>query len=338
MRKQLGVFVAALLYYSGLVGLSRQLGQRAGKRLIILNYHHASEGELARHMLYLRRNYRMMHLEEALEELYRPDDGKARDSRTPLVLTFDDGYRDNYTHAYALARKLQVPITIFLVPGYLDSDQPFWWLEAVRLVNLATVDEVVVEEKKYHLHNPEERAALIQVIDTALRHVPTVAQRDSSLATFHQALGVTPVALALDDRDRILSWDEVLEMQESGWVSFGGHTMNHPILGYLTDPEEVRNEVIECRRVLEQHLGRPVRSFAYPVGGKEHIGSHAAQAVKDAGFSWAVTTTRGVDTPESDPYLLGRVLGDVKRHWLVMAAETSGIWHLLRAPLRAIRG
>ena len=84
--------------------------------------------------------------------------------------------------------------------------------------------------------------------------------------------------------------------------------------------------------MLEQHLGHPVRTFAYPVGRSEHIGDQAVQAVQEAAYDWAVTTVHGVNTPQSDPYRLGRVLGDVSRHWLVMAAETSGIWKFF-APL-----
>src|SRR3954452_10350076 len=99
MRKQVGILVAALLYYSGLVKLARWHMQSSGKRLIILNYHQASGGDLLRHMLYLKRHYRLLHLEEALNELYSPYDAQKTsvDRRTPLVLTFDDGYHDNYT-------------------------------------------------------------------------------------------------------------------------------------------------------------------------------------------------------------------------------------------------
>lgn len=116
-------------------------------------------------------------------------------------------------------------------------------------------------------------------------------------------------------------------MEESGWVSFGAHTMHHPILAYLSCPEEVRREVGECRGVLEQRLGHPIRTFAYPVGKTEHIGEEALWAVREAGYDWAVTTTNGIGTPQNDPHQLRRVMGDVSRHWLVMAAETSGVWH-----------
>src|SRR5438067_12957222 len=92
-----------------------------GGHLVILNYHRASGGDLRRHLLYLRRHYRLLHLEAALEELYMSSkNGKqVSERRTPLVLTFDAGYYDNYTHGLAVARELQIHFTIFLVPGYM---------------------------------------------------------------------------------------------------------------------------------------------------------------------------------------------------------------------------
>ena len=75
-------------------------------------------------------------------------------------------------------------------------------------------------------------------------------------------------------------------------------------------------------------MQHPIRSFAYPIGRLEHIGEETVQAVREAGYSWAVTTVSGVSTLHSDPYLLERLLGDVSRNWLVMAAEVSGIWKL----------
>jgi len=72
MRERARVFIAACFYYSGLVKLAYWWIRRSGQRLIILNYHRATGGDLHRQILYLHRHYRILHLEEALEELYTP--------------------------------------------------------------------------------------------------------------------------------------------------------------------------------------------------------------------------------------------------------------------------
>ena len=123
MRRHILKIIAASFYYSGLVKLMRWWKRRLGQNLVILNYHCAAGGNLLSHLLYLRRHYRILHLETALEELYSSSSvrSKQSDRRIPLVLTFDDGYQDNYTHGFTLARRLEVPITIFLVPGYINE-------------------------------------------------------------------------------------------------------------------------------------------------------------------------------------------------------------------------
>ncbi len=340
MRKRAGIFVATCLYDSGLVALSRWLMQRTKHPLIILNYHRAQGGDIRRHLLYLRRHYRILHLEEALQELYAPLDKKhqKKDKRTPLVITFDDGYHDNYTHLFPQASRLQVPVTLFLIPGYLESGEYFWWGEGRRLVRRATVEEVTLDGTVYRLKETDERRALSHAIDACLRHATSVAERERSLFSFRQMLAVPSTVTVEEEGDRPLTWAEVRKMEESGWVSYGAHTMHHPILAYLASPDEVITEVGMCRTLLEEQLGHPVRTFAYPIGRAEHIGDAAVQAVAIAGYEWAVTTHTGVNTSDADPLRLHRILSDVSRHWLVMAAETSGIWHLFSPLWKAVIG
>src|SRR5260370_29975696 len=94
MPNWLRICIAACFYYSGLVKLVHWWTLRSGRGLVILNYHRASGGDLRSHLLYLRRHYCILHLEKALEELYKPGkEGLGRGNRRPLlVLTFDDGY------------------------------------------------------------------------------------------------------------------------------------------------------------------------------------------------------------------------------------------------------
>src|SRR5947209_6754095 len=320
MYRRLEVVIAACLYYSGLVKLACWWNRWSRQSLVILNYHRATGGDLRKHLLYLRRHYRLLHLEPALEELFRShnDEPRRADRGTSLVLTFDDGYYDNYTHALKFAYELHVPITIFLIPGYIESGNRFWWLAATHLVSQARASAVMIAGQSYHLDDLDEREALIQAIDAQIRYAPSVVEREMFLACVSSILHSPIQAIAGEQAMLPLGWAEVQAMKESGWVSFGAHTMHHPILAYLTDPVEVGYEVNACRSALEQRLGHPVRAFAYPVGGLEHIGENSICAVREAGFEWALTTVYGFNTRQSDPYLLHRIEVDVDQHWLVV--------------------
>ena len=323
MHNRVRIYVSACFYYSGLVNLIRWWTQRSGPRLIILYYHQASRGDLRSHWLYLRRHYRILHLETALEELYmsHKKEVQRKDRRALLALTFDDGYYDNYTHAFPLACELQIPITIFLIPGYMESGSSFWWIS--RLIRLARVDRVTLEGRTYHLDHQEERKALAQVIDARFSFGTSSTEREEFLASLYKILAVPSSVVLKEEPAPLLTWTQVREMQESGWVSFGAHTVHHPDLGNLVDPAEAQREVGECRTALEQQLGYPVHIFAYPFG---RIGDNGLCAVKQAGYDWAVTIIPGVNTRRSDPYLLRRRNMDNNKHWLVVAAETAGVW------------
>lgn len=330
MRQWVKLFLAACLYYGGVVKLVRWWFRHFRRGLIILNYHQASGGDLRSHMLYLRRHFRILHLEEALEELFASNDSPPkgrRDRRSLAALTFDDGHHDNYTHAFALARELQLPITFFLVPGYIDGPSSFWWTAGERLLRLTHCDEVSLDGIVYHLYDFVERQTFLRIIDTIARNAYSVEERETFLEQVRKALGVSVEDFLKEEL--VLSWDEIREMQASGLVSFGAHTMHHPVLAFLKSMNELCYEVAECRNVLTKRLGKPVRIFAYPIGKGEHISSAALRAVREAGYDWAVTTIPGLNTPQSLPHELRRVGCSPDRHWLVMAAETVGIWQLV---------
>lgn len=333
MSQRLEALVGACFYYSGLTGLARFWIRRSGQRLIILCYHRASGGHLRRQLLYLKRHYRLLHLEAALQELYAPviDKERSKDTRTSLVVAFDDGYRDNYTEAFALARELHIPITIFLVADTIENMAPFAWLagEDHHLIPYASINEVTVEGQLYHLNAEEERQALAHIIDSRVRYATSISGRKEFLASTRSALGVSSSLTENEKGDLPFTWPEAKEMEESEWISFGAHTMHHPTLTCLTDPLEVSDEMRESRLVLEQRLGHPIRTFAYPYG---EFGEREKNAAQAAGFTCAVTTVHGFNTAKTDPYTLHRIVVGVHQHWLVLAAKVSGIWEFFLHP------
>jgi peptidoglycan/xylan/chitin deacetylase (PgdA/CDA1 family) len=327
--------IAAFFYYSGLIKLLRWWWTQYYRyHLTILNYHSAAGKNLRKQMLYLRRHYRILPLEEALEELYKPDSERKhiRDRRQLISLTFDDGYDDNYTHAFTLASELQVPITIFLIPEYIDEANAFWWVD--RLIRHSPVQQVSFEGHTYYLHQQQERKALAHVIDDHVRNATSFAEQEKFLTSICELLVIPFSAMPEEKPAPLLTWTKVREMEESGWISYGAHTVHHPDLQLMTDPAEVEREVGDCRTVLEQQLGHSINTFAYPYG---RIGDHGLHAVEQAGYKWALTTVSAINTHQTNPHLLYRKEVDSNMRVVMVAAKVAGVWTFLSHVKRIAR-
>ncbi len=324
MRNHIRFSILALCYSIGLVKLIHWYLRHSERSLTILYYHSAVGKNLRSQWLYLRRHYRILPLAVALEELQTSAKATVhkRDRRPLLALTFDDGYYDNYMHAFALASTLKVPITIFLIPGYIQCANAFWWAD--RVISLAKVDQVSFEGCMYELKQQKERKALAQIIDKRVSSIVSQVDREQFLTSFSELLAISPCALPKEEPAPLLTWAQIREMEESGWVSFGAHTLHHVDLQRLTDYVEIQREVGECRMLLEQQLRQPVHLFAYPHG---HVGDYGLQAVGQTGYKWAVTTLPGRNTQQSNPYLLHRIHAEANRHVMLMATEVAGIWN-----------
>ena len=88
-----------------------------------------------------------------------------------------------------------------------------------------------------------------------------------------------------------MTWDMIREMKQNG-MTFGGHTVNHPILANLSH-EQQDEEVGACRRRLVEELGEPIEAFSYPVGGSRSFNKATRQSLAKHGFKWGFTYLGG---------------------------------------------
>lgn len=101
-----------------------------------------------------------------------------------------------------------------------------------------------------------------------------------------------------------LSWDEIMEMRDSGIITFGSHTLGPEPLVNFKSEEEVKRQIFESKRVLEDKLHRSVNTFSYPEG---RFNANIKQLVKDAGYKVAVITSPGRRFACDDVFALKRL-------------------------------
>lgn len=201
-----------------------------GTKVMVLNYHKIEDVDISLSVLPRDFEDQMKYLKDnnyhtiTPEELYDSLSGNYQLPENPVLITFDDGYLDNYENAYPILKKYGFKATIFVISSFVGKYEHYF------------------------------------------------------------------------------DWEQAKEMAEHG-ISIQSHTVDHKSMTDLSD-EQLRTELVESKKKIEEEMGRPVNFIAYPTGT---YNLHIAQMVKDAGYKAAFTIKYGNVDKASNIYALERV-------------------------------
>ncbi|MET0852510.1 MAG: polysaccharide deacetylase family protein [Candidatus Rokuibacteriota bacterium] len=275
-----------------------------------------------RQMAYVAATHRVLTVEELADRMARGD--LPRDA---VAITFDDGYRDNLTHAAPILARHRLPATIFLATGFIGSREVPWFDRLAFGIKRSRVAEVDAPGGgRAGLGSPADRLALLERATSRLK---TLAddERRREMDTLLEGLGV---AGDPGMKSRMLSWDDVHALAGLGF-SVGAHTVTHPILSRVSDAQ-ARREIEGAREAIEAATGTRPRAFAYPNGRPADYTPSVVDLVRRAGFTCAVTTRFGVNTPATSPWELRRG-GPWETHLPTFALKLA--WYRLAADAAA---
>lgn len=248
--------------------------------------------------------FTVLPLEEAIQRL-----AQDRLPRCAACITFDDGYIDWMHGAASALLKRQMHATFFITIGQFDGS-PLWHERiqaAIRQAPGPTLDLGIPSLPPQPVATLEDRQRLVLRLESELKYL-NLSRREQLLCRLEAVSGSQPQRL------RVLTPDALRDLHSQGFA-IGAHTANHPILDYCTAEEAVR-EIGGTREELRHLIGGDVAGFAYPNGrpyadfSRLHV-----QAVRQAGYRYAVTTHWGVANPRTSPYQIPRFTPWAKREW-----------------------
>ena len=283
--------------------------------LLVFNYHRvgdssqssfdralwsATQVEFERQVRFLKRDFDVLRVDEL-------DDVLSGKARRGVLITFDDGYRDNYELAWPVLTAHGVPATFFLTSGFLDDRPVSWWDEIAWMVHVsqkAELPPLFGIETPLSLSTSEAREHTIVTLLRTYKRMPST-QTAEFLEQLSQLTGSGRCPQQVAD-SIWMTWDMVREMDQSG-MDIGGHTVTHPILAN-TDPVEQETEIFESKRRIEQELGHAITAFSYPVGQPDSFNETTKQLLQSAGYQHAFSFYGGYcKSHPSDKYDLPRV-------------------------------
>lgn len=243
-------------------------------------------------------------------------------SPNTAIITFDDGYRDNFLYAFPLLKKYRLPATIFLTSGLIGTNRLPWWDRIKWHISQTCLPEVVFNGiGPLLLTTPLEKHKAIYLI---LREFKLL-HPDEIKPKLQELIGQLGCNFANEPREQLfLSWDEVRQMYRQG-ITFGAHTVSHPNLAKL-DTKEIIRELSESKQAIEAEVQTSVRTFAYPFGQNGHFDTRTKELLKNAGFLCALTTLYGRQDLSGDLYQVRRIPLFYYHNTNVFKAKISGIF------------
>jgi peptidoglycan/xylan/chitin deacetylase (PgdA/CDA1 family) len=293
-------FIADLLHRTGALRLLESVSFTDS--LLVLNYHRvldprdcafdhgvisATPDEFYEQLSYIKSHFRVTGLAELLEQL---EGGSVTGFR--IMITFDDGYLDNYQNAFPVLRTLGLPAVFFLPTSYIDTSRVPWWDQIAHLLRRS-------HQRTIRLDYPDAYTVSLegQSLEESIRRVlllyksPGVRDTERFLEMLERECGVSRLECA--DPPLFLNWEQAREMLGHG-MDFGSHTHSHRVLSKLSEEGQIE-ELKKSRELLERHLNTPLKSLAIPVGLRHTFNQSTERALRAARYEVAFSFYGGVN-------------------------------------------
>ena len=232
-----------------------------------------------------------------------------------LIVTFDDGWVDNFRYAFPLLQKHNVPACIYLVTEMINTNRSFWPNVISKCIHDGLTDQLI---SAFQITPPTDLKVPTRELCAQL-----IAQIKSRSDTEIWAiLAANQWDTPADDADRLLSWEEIDTMYGTGLITFGSHTCNHLRLTKNLPESIIKRELTESAKSLDERIGTPCLHFCYPNGDSSNV---AEKDVENT-YVTAVTTEKGINTPATDKLRLKRigVFDDVTKTTMQLRARLNG--------------
>lgn len=324
--------VSKVLYYTGIYRLFFALRKRHG--ITILMGHRVENGELGhfgalppgefeKFIAKASKLCSFISMSEACEILNSATPALPRNL---VVLTFDDGFRDNYINAFPVLKKYKIPAIIYLTYNSIAFQQLPWPQRLGWLFEKT-------KKKSFRISLPIEIEHELATVESA-KKVRGLIEKELYSTDFLTREGILMDLAGILEvdfpDDKMLSHEMIKEMNASNIFEFGAHTLSHPWCAKIP-AEEARHEIVSSKLKLEELLGWQILHFAFPGGS---LNDELIEQVKRAGFKSCFDNRMKrdgnfINYNNAEPFRLRRlgISNDCFEDTLV---EMSGFYRFLR--------
>lgn len=265
-----------------------------------------SEKSFEMQLTFIKQNFELVNLDSFVLFL----DGKLNSTKPLCLITFDDGWLDNYDYAFPLLKRYNIPATIFLTHDFINKNEPFWQEKINRYIKTKMLEINPKNVEKFHMEILNE-FTLDKKIFRYLSHSDYFIKELVQYLKSQRYEKILDIVKYCDNNgncidkyypDVFMNWEQVSEMKEYG-INFESHGLTHKILPNLSEKEKYA-EISKSKNMIGEKLTSSVESFSFPNGDYDEL---CINFVKECGYRLAFTTNVGYVDTKDDRFRLNRI-------------------------------
>jgi peptidoglycan/xylan/chitin deacetylase (PgdA/CDA1 family) len=266
--------------YGRLIMLHR-IGPVESERLSCVGELRVSVDRLQRFVDNNRKSCDFISLDEVYERFLDPSKRK----RPFVCFTFDDGFRDNLEYGLPFFERNQIPFAVFITTEFINRHPAFNYPFILELI-IRNNDMLHVEGRNYECLSVGQKNKTFGELKNVVLDQPYKGFENRFEDMFAEYLN------PFYREDLTMTWDEVGALADSPLCTIGSHTVSHCRLSNLTD-EELRCELGESRRQIEDHVGKPCEYVSYPFGWTTDVNESVRRITKEVGYKMGLVSHGG---------------------------------------------
>ena len=243
---------------------------------------------------YLNNNYEIITPQQLLSQLKENFIPK----NNQILITFDDGFFDNYLYAFPILKKYSISAVFSVLTNYIGKKYLPWDWQIINYINKNILSD---EIKSYFKLKNNNKIQNSQKIIFLLKYIDPNKRDKIILKLFNNILDEK------NNEEIMLSEENILEMNNNGMV-FGSHGMSHTSLKNA-DKNLFDNEVLESKKKIENILNNKCEFFSFPFGSFDDFTSDQINLLRSYDYRLIFTNIQGSNLLINDN-LIKRIIVD----------------------------
>ena len=252
-----------------------------------------SQKNFENQIILLKKKFNIIPLEKFLQF-------KKNNSKKNIVITFDDGYKDNLVNALPILNKHKVPATIYITTKFLSKDCSIWWYEIKELIWKKSSLKFKFFQKNFNfnLKSISDKKKCYEILCKEFKKLNY--KKQNLLLEI-----ITNNKKRKQYKKELLNKNELKLINKNKLITIGSHTHNHLSLKNISK-KECEQELAKPKKILEKILKHKINHFAYPYGSFSDVSNKVAKLVQDENYKSASTTQINFIEPNKK-FLLPRI-------------------------------